>query len=472
MFVLSDPTKVPLGDIATVLKGRLTDLNKAVQLLALDAVAKIATGMNKPFEKYCKILVLPVAQVTADQKVPIRAAGVATLSAIAEACEGIDPMAHFMGSALESPNPLQRSTLLGWLADWLKNESPASTIDMSNWVSPVLAALEDRSPDVRKSAQTLLPFVVARIGADRVMEKTNALKPASRSAIVPLIMSAKALAPVPNATTPGPKLGSIASNTTSKAGRATPDEAGGLGSAPAMPAAPQRKGLLARKFGISSSRPASRAENENEHPNAPGSPLSTMKAKAAGLKGPASMGSKVALPDSASPSALFTTANPDAKRSRLSKDAGRWIIESGPTRKDLVETLQHQMEPHCSSELMALLFSKDHHAVNDHISALGLICDVFDGCASGSDSNGVSADVMSSRLLANIDLSLKYVSLRIHEPQPNLISKCLDVVDSAVSFLANAAYALSDLEAATFIPTIIHKVNSFDTSIQTLFSLP
>src|SRR5258708_30464714 len=464
--ILNDPTRELQGDIAGMLKGRLTDLNKAVQLLALDAVAKIATGMNKPFEKYCKTLVLSVAQVTADQKAHIRAAGIATLSAIAQACEGLEPMAHFIGPALESSNPLQRSTLLGWLADWLKDQTATSTLDMSNWISPVLAALEDRSSDVRKSAQALLPSVIAHVGADRVIEKTNALKPASRSAIVPLINSAKALAPVSNATTsPGSKPGSIVSNAANKVATITSDEAGGP--TPAMPAAPQRKGLLARKFGTSSPRPASRAGSENEHPDS-GSPFSSIKAKVAGLKGPLA---KVALADSAPSSAPFTTTNAEAKRSRLSKDAGRWIIDSGPTRKDLVEALQHQMEPHCSGELMTLLFSKDHHAVNDHISALGMICDVFDACTSGSDSNGVSADVMSSRLLANIDLPLKYVSLRIHEPQPNLINKCLDAVDSAVSFLANAAYALNDLEAAAFIPTIIHKVNGFDISIQTLFSL-
>ncbi|KAF8326346.1 armadillo-type protein [Cantharellus anzutake] len=440
--------KPNLGDIAAMLKGRLSDLNKAVQLLALDAISKIAIGMNKPFEKYCKVLVLPVAQVTADQKANVRVAGTTTLSAIAQACEGLEAMAHFMGTALESPNPLQRSTLLGWLTEWLKEYPATSTIDMSNWVSPVLAALEDRSPDVRKSAQALLPSVIIHVGVGKVLEKTNTLKAASRSAIIPLINSAAA----PNAAPPDRKPAPSGKNALKVA--PTADEPAGPTTVTSIP--PQRKGLLARKFGISSPRPTSRAGSGDERLDAPNTPF---KSKVTSLKRPASAVSKAVPPASAPLSVPFSTANVESKRSRLSKDGGRWIIESGPTRKDLGETLQHHMEPHCSGELLALLFSKDHHAVNDHVSGLGVICDMFEATSSGTDSYGVSADIMSARLLANIDLPLKYVSLRIHEPQPNLINKCLDVIDNAISFMANAAYALNDLEAATFIPTIIHKAS-------------
>ena len=55
-----------IGEIGQILKARVTDTNKAVQLLALDVVGRIATGMGKPFEKHTRIFALPVATVLSD----------------------------------------------------------------------------------------------------------------------------------------------------------------------------------------------------------------------------------------------------------------------------------------------------------------------------------------------------------------------------------------------------------------------
>ncbi|KAJ3978708.1 hypothetical protein F5890DRAFT_1479126, partial [Lentinula detonsa] len=46
-----------MGEIGQVLKARVVDTNKAVQTLALDIVARIATGMGKPFEKQTRFFV-------------------------------------------------------------------------------------------------------------------------------------------------------------------------------------------------------------------------------------------------------------------------------------------------------------------------------------------------------------------------------------------------------------------------------
>ncbi|KAF9519981.1 hypothetical protein BS47DRAFT_1370532 [Hydnum rufescens UP504] len=373
--------KPNLGDIAQMLKARLADINKLVQGHALDIVARIATGMNRPFEKYSRILVLPVAQVMADQKANIRASACTTLTAIANACEGIDSMAHFIGTALESTNPLLRTTLFGWIDGWLKENRFSSSTDVSNWVPS--------SADVRKGATSILPVVIAHVGVDYVIEKTNALKPASRSA----------------STTPASE------------------------EATAPAAAPSRKGLLSRRLGAASPRPASRAENEPEPPS-PGGSLGMIK-KGHALKRPLSVSAKPPTPVlSSSDSLPFITGSPDPKRGRLAKDGSRWVIESGPSRKDLVEALQHQMETHASQELLSLLFSHDHNAVNDHIAGLTMICDCYTSTAAGEESFGVSIEEAKAILIANADLPLKYVSTKIHEPQPNLMNKCLDVVDS------------------------------------------
>ena len=104
---------------------------------------------------------------------------------------------------------------------------------------------------------------------------------------------------------------------------------------------------------------------------------------ATGLKRPGTLSSSAKSPPPVASVAPLIGANPDTKKARLAKDAQKWINESGPTRKDLAELLQHQMEPHASKELLAALFSRDHNAVNDHVLGLTMLYDFYRAAESG-----------------------------------------------------------------------------------------
>ncbi|KAH8117420.1 microtubule associated protein [Phellopilus nigrolimitatus] len=464
--------KPNMGEIGQILKARVTDTNKAVQLLALDIIARIATGMDKPFEKHTRFFALPVATVLSDQKANIRQAGLATLSAIAEACDGVESMVHGFTTALETANPLQRTTLLNWIADWFKCHEPNASLDLSTWAAPIVSCLDDRSGDVRKAAQAALPYVIAQVGVDYVLQQTNSLKPASRSTVVPLVKAAAASVPE-KSSKPTPAPVSVPASALPPAKTSAPTPSSPIPqSPPPVSSVPSASGIPAvgpasklagvrRKLPQGSiPRPESRASVVEDAP-APSSRL--MKPGLGGLKRPtSSFASKPAAPVAPSPvpSALspFTTMNLDAKKARLAKDGARWIIESGPTRKDLVDLLQTQTEPHTSKELFSLLFSRDHNAINDHISGLNMLCDFYSTLAAGDDRYGFSGQERSTVGIANADLALKYVSIRVHEPQPNLIGKCLDVIDNVMAFLRDVNYQLSDPEALCFVPTIINKL--------------
>ncbi|KAH7930808.1 ARM repeat-containing protein [Leucogyrophana mollusca] len=448
--------KPAMGEIGQVLKSRVVDTNKAVQTLALDIVARIATGMGKPFEKQTKFFVVPVATALSDQKAPIRTAALHTLSAIASACEGIDSMVHFLTTALESTNPTQRATLLGWIADHFKDHPPSATLDLSGWSGMIVSCLDDRSADVRKGAQAVLPTLITCVGFDRVMQQTNSLKPASRKTAVPLIQAARESA-APAAVEP-PKAAPVASTVADNPPSPSPPPA----------ATPSHPGPASKLTGVrrklpqgTGSRPDSRTESLDE------APVSRLPSKpgTAGLKRPAVGGPSIraptsaALPVPAAATALpLSSMNLEAKRARLSKDAQRWVNEAGPTRKDLAEILQHQMEPHASKDVIALLFSHDHNAVNDHVSGLSTIYDFFSAAESGDDKFGVSPDDLRAVGLASFDLPLKYVSIKAHEPQSNLISRCLDVVEAVVAFLRSVDAHLEDSEAMCFVPTLVYKL--------------
>ncbi|OSX65208.1 hypothetical protein POSPLADRAFT_1178866 [Postia placenta MAD-698-R-SB12] len=460
--------KSNMGEISQILKARVTDTNKAVQALALDIVSRIATGMGKPFEKFTRLYTVPIATVLADQKAPVRASAIQTLTAVANACEGLDSMVGGLTTALESQNPLQKASLLNWMADWFKEHPPHSGLDLSGWVAPVLGSLDDRNGDVRKGAQALLPALVACVGYDQIIHQTSSLKSASRAAVVPLIQAARASAP--DASAPASKAAASGAHARVPAASAAasakapsapspsppPEEAPSPTETSAKIAPPSKMGVRRRLPLGATARPESRAETPIDGPSSrlPGKP--GMGLKKPGASGPST--SKAAAPPAPAISLPFTSSNVDAKRARLSKDAQRWINEAGPTRKDLAELLQHQMEPYASKELLALLFSHDHNAVNDHVSGLTMLQELYTTVQNGTDASGLAQEDLQAICLANSDLALKYVSIKVHEPQSNLVQKCLEVIETVISFLQSIDYQFTDPEAVCFIPTIVFKL--------------
>ena len=421
-------------------------------------MSRIATGMGKGFEKHSRLFALPVSTVLSDQKATIRSVALQTLTAMAVACDGIESLVPGLTTALETTNPLQKATLSQWIVDWFKDHDPPSSLDINPWAALVVSSLDDRSSDVRKAAQALLPTVIQYAGFDFVMQQTNSLKPASRSGAVRLVQAAKPAVVVnaPISTTAGK--GSTPSDAPSPL---PPPESPPITTAPDNKLAntqtipdnkSNNKGLgVRRKLPQGISRPDSRADNSDGATKA--IPTSNKPIALATTATKAQMANSV--PEISS--LPFTAVNPDVKKARLMKDVNRWVNEGGPTRKDLAELLQSQMEPCTSKDLVARLFSHDHNAVNDHIDGLGVIADFY------SEAIGANENI-EKLCIVNLDLPLKYISIKAHEPQPNLISKCLDVAESVVAFLRHINYRLSDNEAMCFVPTMIYKVRPFFSS--------
>lgn len=445
-FSIASPNSFVLGEIGQVLKLRVVDTNKAVQLLALDIVSRIATGMGKPFEKHSRLFVASTVTVLSDQKVHVRSAASQTLTAIATACGALDSMVAGITTGLESQNPILKSTLLHWIVEWFKNDESTS-LDIANWVPPAINSLDDRNGDVRKAAQALLPTLIKYSGFEFVMQQTNSLKPASRATAIPLIQAARpagqdvavvVAAPTkvtkkPTAPSPEP------SSATAAAGLTAPLST--------VAKAGTKVGTVRRKLPTTSnSRPASRTDTLPET-----KPTTTMNKRP-------NAASKASQPTVIS-GVPFITMSADAKRLRLAKDGIRWVNEGGPLKKDLVESLQSQMEPHASKELIARLFSHDHNAVNDFIVGLSMMADFYSSASGIENTEAVG--------LANVDFPLKYVSLRVHESHSNLVSKCLDVVDAVTDFLQSINCQITDGEALCFVPTLVHKVKSQSLSFCT-----
>ena len=64
--------------------------------------------------------------------------------------------------------------LFGWLEKKLPNEKKLPA-ELKDCIPPLYTSLEDRSPDVRKAAQAVVPCIMAHVGYDAMSKATGKL---------------------------------------------------------------------------------------------------------------------------------------------------------------------------------------------------------------------------------------------------------------------------------------------------------
>lgn len=481
------PTTLP--DLATPLKQRITDANKIIQIIALDIVAKLASGMGPPFgQNLSRAFASAVTQVLSDQKANIRAAGVTTLTAMADAA-GLDGLVGAFDKPLEGNNPVQRKELLAWLEARLQEPEAAADVELGSLAAGLLACLEDKQAEVRKSATALLPVVIARAGYGVVADSLAKLKPASRSTALPIVENARAAAsklgsaapsaPVSTSGPSRPSSSTAARPPAAAPARPPPTRSAPVSTAHAAPASaasvsapPAAAAPTRAPAGLS--RPAAKplrtlapAAAEEPTPSAVPSRLGQPRPRqsisglrsAASSSRPMSSASNVSSAPS-SREAPFRSSDPNQKVLRHKKETGamRWVIEGTP-RQDQVDWLAGQMAPQVSSSLHAQLFSTDHSAERDYLAGLSVIDDCARDPATAGDACDLSEEEMRDRLVANFDLVVKYITLRIALTSTVITIKCLDLIDHLLPVLSRAEYRASDYEALPLLISLVNKVS-------------
>ncbi|GAA5992452.1 hypothetical protein JCM10908_000823 [Rhodotorula pacifica] len=490
------PTSLP--DLATPLKLRITDANKIIQLVALDVVARLASGMGVPFgQNLARIFAGPVAQVLSDQKANIRAAGVSTLTAMADA-SGLEGLVGSFDKPLEGNNPVQRRELTAWLEARLADPDAHAGLDLSGLAPGLLACLEDKQTEVRKSATALLPIIIANAGYGVVADALAKLKPASRSTASPIVESARSAAsalgakpatqpaapqpsrpassaavsraPVPAASR-APAPSSVRAAATSEAApQAAPASAA---PAPAAAAPPPRIPLGLSRPAAKPLRTAAAGPplgDDAAIPSRLGQPrprqsISGLRSAASSSR-PMSSASNVSSAAS-SREAPFRSADPNQKLLRHKKETGamKWVIEGTP-RQDQVDWLATQMAPQISASLHAQLFSTDHSAERDFLAGLSVMDDCARDPATAGEACDLSEEEMRDRLVANFDLIVKYMTLRLALTSTVITVKCLDLADHLIPVLSKAEYRASDYEALPLLVSLVNKVGDSKETIR------
>lgn len=70
-----------------------------------------------------------------------------------------------------------------------------------------------------------------------------------------------------------------------------------------------------------------------------------------------------------------------------------------------------------------------------------------------------TTDDNNTALICNLDLILKWMTLRFFDTNPSVLLKGLDYLQHIFDILIAQKYTLHDIEASSFVPYLVTKVN-------------
>ncbi|XP_078348745.1 cytoskeleton-associated protein 5-like isoform X2 [Oculina patagonica] len=400
-----------LGELPPALKARLGDSNKNLVTITLNICTTLATAMGPQINRHLKILGAGIFSTLADAKNTVRAAGITALNAWHKEI-GLAPFieGEVIFGALSTENPNLRTEVLGWLEEKLPAEKnlPPSLVAI---VAPLYSCLEDRSGDVRKKAQAVVPVMMQHVGWDAMSKQANKLKPASKSSVMPILEKARGSLPEPSK---GPSKLAAAKPASSKAQAESSAASGGSAAS-------------------SSSSTASSGGN-------------TTKRTKPGSKPAESKASRKSAADAEIEGPPLLKHNGKDGRFKDEKDLKvlKWNFTT--PRAEFVEQLKEQMRPCFGKALHTNLFHADFKY---HIIAIS----TMQQCVVPPSDAPYQIEAVQS-----LDLILKWVTLRFFDTNTTVLIKCLELMDAIFVMLAQADYQMLEFEASSFIPYLVQKV--------------
>lgn len=308
---------------------------------------------------------------------------------------GVATMLPCISTSLMTEQPQIRKDILQWLSS-NSGAVNAENADSISLLPAVLACLLDRSAEVRKLAQSTLLVISISVDSNLIRSKAADLYHGSLySSIAPYL--------------DGLGFANVASPKASVSKISTPSE-----------------GAKGR------------------------SQTSQKSAKSATIKKEAPIQVEKVAVDSAHP---IVSDDHKAKEHRQLSDRGilKWNFDT--PRKELVDLLMDQAQGNFSSGLNALLFSTDHYKEKDYLAGLKLLDNFI------SEGGSLDHSIVMSRVIANTDLILRYLTLRFFDTNTSIFIKSLELLEHVFTILDESSYFLCDFEANSFMPYLVGKVN-------------
>lgn len=401
--------KPNLGSLPEALKARLGESNKNLQTTTVNICSTLATALGPHCKVHFRTIAPGLFSCLGDSKPMFREKVVACLNVWMEHSSLLPLVENeAIFDALKVENPNQRAELLGWLSGKLPSHKQLP-VEFRSLIPLVLSCLEDRNPDVRKRAQeALVPFMI-HTGYDSFLKALGKCKPSSKDQIMPLLEKARGEVPAK----PAPQKKTAA--------------------------APKASAPAAQKSRPSTAPPVTREDIPEEEPEKPAAPAKSDRAKVVKGKGkPAPASSKKKEEEDFGPVMTITVTKEQRIKEEKAMKVLKWnFIELRP---EFVEQLKLQMEKNFNKGIMAELFHADFKS---HIKAIEQLIQCMDS--------------HQKETINNLDLILKWLTIRFFDTNPSMLNKALDYIQRLFNMLSTLDYHMSELEANSFVPYLLLK---------------
>uniref|UniRef100_A0A1A9W8C3 TOG domain-containing protein n=1 Tax=Glossina brevipalpis TaxID=37001 RepID=A0A1A9W8C3_9MUSC len=394
--------KPSIGDLAPALALRLVDSNAKIAQTALTICEQLANAMDSGCKNYVRVLFPGFLHALGDSKSFVRAAALNCIKSFGEKggykefFEG-----EMIADALKTGSPALKVELWAWLAERLPQMQPKSVSkeELTSMVPHLYAHICDRNADVRKNANEAVLGIMIHLGFDAMVKALDKQKPAAKKDIQVALDKARPNLPIKP-----------------------------------LPKSKQQAPLYEEKKTVRGGPSPNNAQSSQ---------------KAIGLNKNTS-GIGKALNNSASRkkeeevenSPLLVVNN--TKNQRLIDEQKMRVLKWTFTtpREEFIELLREQMtSANVNKALMANMFHDDFRY---HLKVIETLME--------------DLPYNPKALISNLDLILKWLSLRFYDTNPSVLIKGLEYLHQVFVTLLKHEYILADNEGSSFIPHLLLKL--------------
>ncbi|XP_017847656.1 protein mini spindles isoform X3 [Drosophila busckii] len=392
--------KPSIGDLAPALAHRLVDSNAKIAQTALSICEQLSTAMGAGCRAHVRALFPGFLHALGDNKSFVRAAALNCINSFGEQ-GGYKEFfeSEMIADALKSGSPALKVEVWTWLAEKLPGLPPKSISkeELNTMVPHLYAHICDRNADVRKNANDAVLGIMIHLGFEAMSRALDKQKPASKKDIMAALEKARPNLPVKPL--PKGKQQAPIADEPKKVVRS----GGGAG------AAQRQVANKAASAGADKAAAAASARKKDEDIDT--SPLLAVN----GIKNQRLI---------------------DEQKMRVLK----WTFTT--PRDEFTDLLRDQMTTaNVNKALMANMFHDDFRY---HLK-------VIEQLSEDLPNN-------SKALICNLDLILKWLTLRFYDTNPSVLIKGLEYLGQVFQMLVGIEYMMAENEGSSFVPHLLLKI--------------
>lgn len=390
--------KSSLGELPPILAQRLIDSNAKIAQTAVEICTQLATSIGPSCKQHVRVLLPGILRGLGDNKAYLRTACIQCMNTMGEQCgykEFFD--GEMFADALKNGTPALKTEVWSWIAEKLPNIPPKSINkdELISYLPHLYANIIDRNAEVRKNANDCVLAIMMHLGYDAMMKAMDKQKPATKKDIQAALDKARPNLPVKP-----------------------------------LPKGKQQAPIVTEEKKIVKSGGGS------------GGGASKIVKPVISKPGSAAAASSRRKEEDVDTSPLFQCNN--LKQQRFLDEQKLKVLKWSFTtpREEFTDLLKEQMtNANVNKGLMANMFHDDFRY---HLKVIDSLVEDLPNSTQG--------------LTSNLDLVLKWLSLRFYDTNPSVLLKGLDYLNHALQTLRESSYVLTENEGTSFIPHLLTKI--------------